>query len=633
MRLHATSSCWRAEYRPIAETAIDVWRVRTDVDCTPVKSALASAVFAAMLFTMPAHAQQPQPLPLPNACPQASGGPPPCRDTDGDGFCDSWEHAQRIPGGPLLPDADPKKPDIYVMYDWMGYGSNEQVCSSQQQCSRGETCSADGVCTYTCETDQDCRARFPTDVHAGEQCVANTCLHTHDPVIVDPTALDAVVARFAAHHINLHIVRGHARPHSHLASFLSDDEMQLGCEGGSVAAGTVGPGKYAVSLYDLKPVEASTLAYHYVLFAHDSGCVQCPNRVPQSTCSNRNLVAGQAGYADYSRSDVIVSLGTAVNLNSNAPRSWVASAFMHELGHNLGLHHDGHIDRPCRVQTDCPSDETCAELFDNQGRVCHETTPQGLGAEEPNWKPNYLSVMNYRYQKGIPIAATIGSRIEKPCDADSDCGGDGGRCIRRRVEGHCAFSWRQCVANADCGTSGESCVVSAPVKTCSLSGYACDSDSDCNDGESCATPVMAGTCVRLDFSRQTLPRAGATPGVLDERHLDDAAGLGSGTTDIFNYTDATCHTCPLSAPSTGAVNWMGTGVFTNPLCQLFRVGPESFTDTDVQADIDSFGDCDPAPSDVLHGHTDWPDLSGIPFNYKFQCVEGLFDRTRTHAVP
>ncbi|MGH9579267.1 MAG: hypothetical protein ACRD3R_17650, partial [Terriglobales bacterium] len=81
-------------------------------------------------------------------------------------------------------------------------------------------------------------------------------------------------------------------------------------------------------------------------------------------------------------------------------------------------------------------------------------------------------------------------------------------------------------------------------------------------------------------------------------------------------------TCQKPAPTTGAVNWAGTGVFTTGSCDLVRFGPESFTDTGVQADISApdFTQCDPDPRDILHGHTDWPDLSGVPFNYKFQCT-------------
>jgi hypothetical protein len=119
-----------------------------------------------------------------------------------------------------------------------------------------------------------------------------------------------------------------------------------------------------------------------------------------------------------------------------------------------------------------------------------------------------------------------------------------------------------------------------------------------------------------------LPIGGNTPGVLDESDLDETVGLGSGTTDLFSFTDALCHTCWSTAPSTGPVNWGGEGVFTDPSCNLHRIGEESFTDRGVQADIDAENPslCLNPRFDLLHGFTDWPDLSGIPFNYKFQCT-------------
>jgi virginiamycin B lyase len=57
-----------------------------------------------------------------------------------------------------------------------------------------------------------------------------------------------------------------------------------------------------------------------------------------------------------------------------------AAIFMHELGHNLGLCHGG------------PDLDGC--------------NPAGSGA---NYKPNYISVMNYDFEFGIPYAATPGS--------------------------------------------------------------------------------------------------------------------------------------------------------------------------------------------------------------------------------
>ena len=164
-----------------------------------------------------------------------------------------------------------------------------------------------------------------------------------------------------------------------------------------------------------------------------------------------------------------------------------------------------------------------------------------------------------------------------------------------------------------------------------MSAYSCNSDLDCNAGESCEVPSGPGVCVRLDYARQTLPVGGATPGFLDEANLNDAPGLGSGTTDIFRYTDGACHYFPLPAATTGPVNWAGAGLAVSPSGDFFHIGPESFTDMGVYADVDGNGACN-GQSDVLHGHTDWPDLSGIPFNFKFQCTpSGILGTPRTQV--
>jgi hypothetical protein len=567
-----------------------------------------------------------------------------CPDTDGDGLNDAWEVASGIDldndgvidatkGDLLLPGANPNSPDIYVWYDWMDYGPDDESCATTAECTArgryhlGETCNGQGQCVYSCSTDTDCTSRWPTEAHAGERCISNVCDHTHDPLAADANVFQPVIERFAAHGINLHIMRGNAQPHSHVLSFRSDAQMTLSCEGGSVAAGTAGLGKYAVSFSDLEPrsnPDKLSLAYHYVVFAHYTGCdsrAHCsdPNI---SDCPNRSLRFGQAGIAYLSGNDFIVSLGGFVNNTGLSPRYQLAGTFMHELGHNLGLRHDGHLDTPCRTNADCRSGETCADLGDGQDRVCHETFHGILGAEEPNWKPNYISIMNYMYElRFIQIGASIGSRVPRRCTTNADCGGSGAICVLRDMASHCSVSSHLCTTTSDCPIVGESCVTLVPSSTCSTTGYVCITDSDCTDGDTCVPP-SPGYCARIDYSSQTLPVGGNTPGALDETSLDDPVGLGSGTADLFNYTDALCHLCPLTAPTSGPVDWSGNGVFMNgSTCDLYRVGVESFTDTGVQADIDwSGGTCGGPPWDLLHGHTDWPDLSGIAFNYKFQCT-------------
>src|SRR5271154_3743507 len=99
--------------------------------------------------------------------------------------------------------------------------------------------------------------------------------------------------------------------------------------------------------------------------------------------------------------------------------------------------------------------------------------------------------MNHKYEaNGIPVATGVGSNTRLSYTPDVQCGGDGGMCI-------------------------------------------------------------AGYCVRLDYSRQTLFAAGNTPGALSENNLNEPTGLGSGTADIFWYKNGSCPVPWSLAPTTG----------------------------------------------------------------------------------
>ena len=419
-----------------------------------------------------------------------------CPDADGDGLNDAWETAGGVDlNGDgvvtdsthdlLLTGADAARPDVFVQYDWMDYAPPGNACSVDADCTglglghAGETCtgpkltpSASGSCRYACNVDSDCTARGPA--HAEELCRENACVHTHDPDVTAPNALQAVVDRFAEHGINLHLVRGKAQPHSTVVSFrlLADPEfpdnvMTDTCEGGSLAAGDAGAGKYAESIYDLKArsaLDRLDIAYHYTIFSHYSGCdtsldcSRCSSPALNPNGSRKNApIAGESGLAETSGNDFIVSLANRVNdLGLVEDPFSVAGTFMHELGHNLGLHHGGGIEIPCQDDSQCSPGRVCtAEGTPPIGKFC-------AGADDINWKPNYLSIMNYRFQfVGIQEAATVGS----------------------------------------------------------------------------TQPISR----RIDFSSQTLPTGGNTPGYLEERNtegfpgLSEPAGFGSGTADLTTY--------------------------------------------------------------------------------------------------
>jgi hypothetical protein len=215
-----------------------------------------------------------------------------------------------------------------------------------------------------------------------------------------------------------------------------------------------------------------------------------------------------------------------------APASWqrfiVASSFMHELGHNLGLHHGGGF---------------------------------GVSGDDTNFKPNYISVMNYNHIfSGIPEADAVGSTRSRSCNRDDDCGGDGAVCV-------------------NVGTIDQ----------------------------------PSNACLRLDYSRQSLPTGGNTPGALNEADLNEVAGLGSGTPDMFFFTDGQCN-IHLDA-SDGPVDWDGDGSPTNQHASV-----------DLLADF--LGACPTGVRLRLPGFNDWEVLAG-----KLDATEALNEANSGAPLP
>lgn len=68
---------------------------------------------------------------------------------------------------------------------------------------------------------------------------------------------------------------------------------------------------------------------------------------------------------------------------------------------------------------------------------------------------------------------------------------------------------------------------------------------------------------------------------------------------------------------------------------MTQFAPESYTDTAVAADVDDPNDgaCAGGPSDLLHGHADWPDITGIPFNYNLSCSAPNWNNAPTATAP
>ena len=202
--------------------------------------------------------------------------------------------------------------------------------------------------------------------------------HTHDPEVAGPGAMQLVVDAFAAHGVELVIDPNHSAIPE--VPFIDFDSYGTPCvgDGTHVTFETLRAAYYT-------PNRASE---HYMIFGHDNtlGCIPF----------------GFSGVADLPGLNFVVTLGREQGPIQGAPNfvTWVAGTFMHELGHNLGLHHGGNGD-------------------------------------DTNWKPHFTSIMNYNYQfLGIVQGETPGSTVFKVCHADPDCPSLS-RCLGPASGGNC----------------------------------------------------------------------------------------------------------------------------------------------------------------------------------------------------
>jgi hypothetical protein len=171
--------------------------------------------------------------------------------------------------------------------------------------------------------------------------------HSHAP---SRAALQMVVEAFKRHHVVLHIdPQPNAIPEIPVISLHTDYPYIV-------------PG--AVDLYTLKQTwypKSKHRFEHYVVFGHYAECAT------DVQCAQVGLPYGISGLAELPGYYFMVTFGFFADYGIPVPDVVNAGTLMHELGHNLGLHHGGDDDL---VQ-----------------------------------KPNYVSVMNYSYQFGIGVTA------------------------------------------------------------------------------------------------------------------------------------------------------------------------------------------------------------------------------------
>ena len=215
--------------------------------------------------------------------------------------------------------------------------------------------------------------------------------HSHNP---PPEAIQYVVDAFAAHGITLHIDAQH--------NAICENAGDAGCvtvgTGAKVITLAANPdpscaGPSAVSPHQLRAaipyLGLIKPAYHYMVFGHWSTCdnaLDCVRCAPNPECGGGEPPSpNMYGSSEIGGDDSIVSFGFFVDAHRPIPLEALAGVMMHELGHNFGLLHGGV--------------GTC-----------------------DNYKPNYLSVMNYNfYTSGIPVGAAPGDTATKSCTTDSDC--------------------------------------------------------------------------------------------------------------------------------------------------------------------------------------------------------------------
>jgi hypothetical protein len=333
-------------------------------------------------------------------------------DSDGDGLAEAWEKSGGVDfncDGDLTPDemvltdvdpvfpdgtlnphpsADPSVKDVFVKYDWMELP--DQLSNGQPvACTLNKLAPPYNLFlsrhSDACAFDQACLAPQGSAASCDSSSDGCTCKgHTDEP---SPAALKMVIDAFAARGFRLHLVKGQALAHANVTYFgvapsaCTDEFSTQNFSGTQVVNFLQVKAANLHADYNGQHFDEAHLfpIFHYALFAHRHTCDSI-NDCNNTLCDPAIPLFNETGRSEIAGNDMIISLGGHFDRDgSYLPDLAQAGTFMHELGHNLGLLHGG----PAFVNG-VPADPLQVPL---------------------NFKPNYISVMNYDFQtRGISSA-------------------------------------------------------------------------------------------------------------------------------------------------------------------------------------------------------------------------------------
>jgi hypothetical protein len=276
-------------------------------------------------------------------------------DTDGDGLWDGFE-VLGIRGAGVYPDqalpnwgADPLHKDVFVETDYFEFWSDESVpdCGSRPCINPALGCDTGrpGKALCRCSTDEDCVPADNYYIAFDEQCHQGHCMQRGQPLSSQGARLAARVAGQChggpGYLENPDGKTGFAL-HVDNGSAAPDSSVHGDWGGVSGAQPNMAPGRFPWDSYASNRLVSMSPIRHGV-FRYAVG-------YPGG--GGQGLVGGPAQY-----------------FNSVGP-SASGLYFIHELGHNLGLEHFGQVEPGSNF----------------------------------NFKPHYLSLMNYGYQWCTPHA-------------------------------------------------------------------------------------------------------------------------------------------------------------------------------------------------------------------------------------